>query len=59
MDGSQAVAWRRLRDDRTRVYVWANHAGQLRDRLDLESLRRADNLLDLADTWPTIDPETP
>lgn len=34
-------------------------SGLHHDQLDLESLRRADNLLDLADTWPTIDPETP
>lgn len=34
-------------------------SGLDRDLLDLESLRRADNLLDLADTWPEITTKSP
>jgi glutathione-regulated potassium-efflux system ancillary protein KefG len=34
-------------------------SGLHHDLLDLEGLRRADNLLDLADTWPAPQPEAP
>lgn len=58
LHGSLAVRDRRDAQPSAEAYAKLL-SGLHHDRLDLESLRRAENLLDLADTWPSTGTESP